>query len=299
MLRLDTRSLPARAAGRDRGLTMLALVISLGLHGAALACFVLLREVTPPEPYAVIAVELVQDEESTGFAATSESDDASAARDGEPTPVSGHAPAREKITDERETEFPIRTAPARAAETASAPEASAEAMLRVPPAPRRKPLILTSSTGAKSARHQFEKQLADMKDESPQKADPKLTREVARSAANRAAVRTQQIATLDQGKNHAMAASPATVRGGGLANAAPRYPYLARRQGQEGRVIVRVQVSAAGNAATVSVRRSSGYRLLDEAAVKAVKSWRFAPANRGGISVAGSVDVPVSFKLTD
>ncbi len=87
--------------------------------------------------------------------------------------------------------------------------------------------------------------------------------------------------------------------GAGLANPLPRYPYLARRHGQEGRVVLRVLVTAAGDAKAVFIRRSSGYRLLDEAALKAVGTWRFVPARKADMPVAGAVDVPVSFRLTE
>lgn len=40
-------------------------------------------------------------------------------------------------------------------------------------------------------------------------------------------------------------------------------------------------------------------RLLDEAAVDAVKAWRFAPASLGGVPVTAALDVPVSFELTN
>ena len=63
--------------------------------------------------------------------------------------------------------------------------------------------------------------------------------------------------------------------------------------------MLRAQVTASGDPAAVRVHQSSGYRLLDAAAVAAVKAWRFVPASRGGIPMAASVDVPVSFKLTD
>ena len=86
--------------------------------------------------------------------------------------------------------------------------------------------------------------------------------------------------------------------GAGLANPAPRYPYLARRRGQEGRVILRVLVSALGDAKAVSIRRSSGYRLLDEAALTAVSAWRFVPASDAERPVAGALDVPIWFRLT-
>ena len=87
--------------------------------------------------------------------------------------------------------------------------------------------------------------------------------------------------------------------GAGLANPLPRYPYLARRRGQEGRVVLRVLVSETGVAKAVSIRRPSGYRLLDEAALKAIRAWRFVPARRAGIPVAGALDVPVSFRLNE
>ncbi len=87
--------------------------------------------------------------------------------------------------------------------------------------------------------------------------------------------------------------------GAGLANPLPRYPYLARWRGQEGRVLLRVLVSAAGEAKAVSIRQSSGYRLLDEAALKAIGAWRFFPARKAGIPAADAVDVPVSFRLTE
>ncbi len=55
----------------------------------------------------------------------------------------------------------------------------------------------------------------------------------------------------------------------------------------------------AGHAEAVSIQQSSGYRVLDDAAAEAVRKWRFVPAQKGGGSTAGLVDVPVSFKLTD
>jgi protein TonB len=59
-----------------------------------------------------------------------------------------------------------------------------------------------------------------------------------------------------------------------------------------------VIVDAQGNVASLSVARSSGSRLLDDAAVDAVRRWRFAPARRAGVPVAGSVEVPILFRLT-
>jgi protein TonB len=82
-------------------------------------------------------------------------------------------------------------------------------------------------------------------------------------------------------------------------NAKPEYPAEARQRGWQGRVLLRVEVSAAGEPLTVDVRVSSGHSVLDQAALHAVEAWRFVPAMRGGAAVAGSVDVPIRFRLED
>jgi protein TonB len=80
-------------------------------------------------------------------------------------------------------------------------------------------------------------------------------------------------------------------------NSKPVYPELARQRGQEGLVILDVDVDERGYAVKVAVKRSSGFSLLDDAALKRVGRWRFRPAQAGGISVAGHVLVPVEFRL--
>ena len=66
-----------------------------------------------------------------------------------------------------------------------------------------------------------------------------------------------------------------------LHNPKPEYPWAARRRGEEGRVMLRVRVSAQGTALAVEIAQSSGSALLDEAARDAVLRWRFVPARRG------------------
>lgn len=82
-----------------------------------------------------------------------------------------------------------------------------------------------------------------------------------------------------------------------LRNPAPDYPAFAQDQGWEGRVVLRVHVLASGTPDSVEVRTSSGRRLLDSAAVAAVKRWTFVPAKRGDEAVDGWVNVPIDFKL--
>ena len=83
-----------------------------------------------------------------------------------------------------------------------------------------------------------------------------------------------------------------------IRNTPPIYPETARRAGWEGRVTVRVEVSADGLPMSVALQKSSGYGVLDQAALRAVKTWRFKPRTMGGVAMAGKVDVPVNFTLS-
>lgn len=80
-------------------------------------------------------------------------------------------------------------------------------------------------------------------------------------------------------------------------NRKPVYPAMSRRNGEEGKVILRVLVKADGSAGEVQVRQSSGFPLLDEAARAAVQAWRFNPATVDGKPVDEWYQVPIPFKL--
>jgi protein TonB len=67
----------------------------------------------------------------------------------------------------------------------------------------------------------------------------------------------------------------------------------------EGRCVLRVMVGADGLANFVQISQSSGYSLLDQAAIAAVKTWRFVPAKRNGQAITDSVTVPIRFNLND
>ena len=84
-----------------------------------------------------------------------------------------------------------------------------------------------------------------------------------------------------------------------LQNPAPAYPALSRRQGEEGKVLLVVRVSAQGAAEQVQIKQSSGHSRLDEAALNALRQWRFVPARRGEEPIAASVVVPIVFRLGD
>jgi len=82
-------------------------------------------------------------------------------------------------------------------------------------------------------------------------------------------------------------------------NPPPPYPGEAKRKKQEGKVLVSVQVETNGRPNSVTLISSSGFPLLDAAALEAVRKWTFYPQNIGGLPVASRVEVPVVFTLKD
>jgi protein TonB len=82
------------------------------------------------------------------------------------------------------------------------------------------------------------------------------------------------------------------------AGPAPAYPHAAVMRGIQGTVMLRIHVDASGMPMEVSVEKSSGSRILDEAALKFVKShWRFVPAQSGGQAIDAWGLVPIEFAL--
>ena len=77
----------------------------------------------------------------------------------------------------------------------------------------------------------------------------------------------------------------------------PSYPPLARRRGQSGTVRLRISIDASGGVDAVKVEGSSGYPLLDRAALRAARRWRFSPAQEGGRPVSTEILQPVEFRL--
>ena len=72
---------------------------------------------------------------------------------------------------------------------------------------------------------------------------------------------------------------------------------MAKRRGFEGMVMLRLQISSTGQVEQVLIDRSSGYSILDKAAVKAALQWSFVPAVRAGKAVNARATVPVRFSL--
>ncbi|OBU14367.1 hypothetical protein AYY19_06450 [Photobacterium aquimaris] len=75
------------------------------------------------------------------------------------------------------------------------------------------------------------------------------------------------------------------------------YPKLAKRRGIEGQVLVEVWIDAQGQQLKQKLIKSSGAQILDNAAIAAIKKWRFSSHIVNGKAIAHRVQIPVRFKL--
>ena len=78
---------------------------------------------------------------------------------------------------------------------------------------------------------------------------------------------------------------------------APAYPALSRRLGEEGKLVLRVELDEKGHVAQAQIVDSSGFKRLDEAAMAAVKTWRCTPPVRNGQAVRAVALQPFNFVL--
>ena len=80
-------------------------------------------------------------------------------------------------------------------------------------------------------------------------------------------------------------------------NSQPAYPRIATERGFEGVVLLSAEIEADGKVGVLKVKNSSGYAVLDRAALDAVKKWKFDPGKKMGRPISMWVDVPVKFVL--
>jgi protein TonB len=80
----------------------------------------------------------------------------------------------------------------------------------------------------------------------------------------------------------------------------PDYPILSRRLGEQGPVRLALTIGDDGMVKAATVKQSSGFHRLDEAAVDWVRRhWRYRPAMRGVMPVESMIEVVLQFRLTE
>ncbi|OUR75415.1 hypothetical protein A9Q83_18540 [Alphaproteobacteria bacterium 46_93_T64] len=135
----------------------------------------------------------------------------------------------------------------------------------------------------------------------PVKELPKTIQKPVKQVAKQVAppkVRTQSVATAnpiaaDKGKDASTVIHKANYR----KRTAPRYPRRAFELGQQGVVTLAALILPSGQPQSLKIEHSSGHRLLDKAALSAVKKWEFEPLVRNGQKIKSWVRVPVRFVI--
>lgn len=77
----------------------------------------------------------------------------------------------------------------------------------------------------------------------------------------------------------------------------PKYPRTARKRGYEGEVKLKVFVLENGKVGKIEITSPSGYEILDQSALEAVKNWVFVPGKENGREISSWVTVPITFQL--
>ncbi len=99
------------------------------------------------------------------------------------------------------------------------------------------------------------------------------------------------LARIDPSKDQSLQAATQPDK----ANLPPTYPPEAARRGETGTVALQLHIAADGFVDRVDVVRSSGYPLLDQAAVSRLRTWHFTPAMKGGMPVPSIYRIAVTF----
>ncbi|MCD6569747.1 MAG: energy transducer TonB [Deltaproteobacteria bacterium] len=79
----------------------------------------------------------------------------------------------------------------------------------------------------------------------------------------------------------------------------PRYPVYSRRHGEQGSVVLSVEVLGNGTPGRIGVISSSGHSRLDRAAIRALEDAKFIPAKKSGRAVTSQKKITFTFKLED
>jgi protein TonB len=314
---LPLRALPERPLSLPRlsRKPLLATVaVSLLLHGAALAAFFGLDEGATVEVGSPIMVEVVMLSPAGGSEAGGDPETEAAPLEAAaapqppernslpaqpPKPRAKSLPAPAPAPQPRQAELtpPIPMAePVTQRPTAQLAEAAEPSPLSRAPAP----LDSTAETPAPQAS-------APTVAPPPEKPAAPETRQAAQSASLPSAAGTAAEQTPTPPAIHGEGAGVPGQEGasGGsdasplAGNAPPEYPFLARKKGQEGLVLVLAKITDEGWVENVSLAKSSGHSSLDEAALAAVRQWRFQPALQNGRPVSSSLEQPIRFRLDD
>jgi protein TonB len=289
------------SVSRRRRLMLIAIVVSVGVHLAAALLVVVLPRVLPREP--------AQEEQGAVELLMVEQKGATPSQAGQPeNPTPAPAPPEKADTakTEDQTAEADKGAPANPAKEVPAPPAPAPTTLTSEhgdepvPAPAKQPASKAADADTQPV-DQPDTHPADKANTKPDrkqaeaKPTPQKPAEVQPSPPQKQDAPVFDLAGTDSESN-------AVVLGGRVIpamkddrfrNRPPIYPVEAEMLGEHGTVVLLIHVSEKGLATGADVAESSGVAVLDQAAVTAVRKWRFHPALKEGRPVP--FDMPFRF----
>ncbi len=77
------------------------------------------------------------------------------------------------------------------------------------------------------------------------------------------------------------------------------YPLEARSKGWEGTVKLEALLNKKGRIESIKLLQSSGYKILDDTAIRMVKKWRYKPVVKDGVPIDWTLRITIPFKLED
>ena len=199
-----------------------------------------------------------------------------------PEPPAPEPPAPEPTPPE-----PPRPEPEPVVQTEPEPTPPPKVEPTPPPKPKVDPAIVKKQREAEEAR---EREKARQREIARQRLEEKRRQKLAAQKAENA---RRKAAAARAAAKKRIVSKPS-----GLSQPKPKYPSAARRAGQQGTVTLSFTVGSSGKVTSVRVAKSSGYALLDNAALAAIRRWCFKPArNALGEAVSYSYTLPVPFRL--
>lgn len=90
---------------------------------------------------------------------------------------------------------------------------------------------------------------------------------------------------------------PPNAEASELNNPAPAYPQASRRMGEKGTVTLEILVKANGTVGDIKVKKSTGFKRLDDAAVRTIRRWKFHPATQAGVAIDYWYEIDFEFNL--
>jgi len=90
---------------------------------------------------------------------------------------------------------------------------------------------------------------------------------------------------------------PPSSQAKNLNNPHPPYPRQSRRMGEQGQVVLSVEIAIDGSVTQIQIKQSSGHPRLDASALETVHKWRFIPGKRAGMATKMWVNIPINFVL--